>query len=52
MVAESEDVLTISHVTERLIKAHPELDAGLVERSVRTAYDELRYARCVPTCRS
>ncbi|MFE2926145.1 hypothetical protein OHU17_34315 [Streptomyces goshikiensis] len=45
MVAESEDVLTISHVTERLMKAHPELDAGLVERSVRTAYDELRYAR-------
>ncbi|MFD9354680.1 three-helix bundle dimerization domain-containing protein [Streptomyces sp. NPDC060031] len=45
MVAESEDALTIRHVAERLMKAHPELDAELVESSVRTAYDELRYAR-------
>lgn len=44
-MAESEDALTIRHVAERLMTAHPELDADLVERSVRTAYDELRYAR-------
>ncbi|MFE2283292.1 three-helix bundle dimerization domain-containing protein [Streptomyces sp. NPDC059443] len=44
-MAESEDALTIRHVSERLMKAHPELDAELVESSVRTAYDELRYAR-------
>ncbi|MFB6565179.1 three-helix bundle dimerization domain-containing protein [Streptomyces sp. NPDC056400] len=40
-----EDALTIRHVTERLMKAHPQLDADLLEGSVRTAYEELRYAR-------
>ncbi|MDD9375172.1 hypothetical protein M8Z33_00515 [Streptomyces sp. ZAF1911] len=44
-MAESEDALTIRHVAERLMKARPELDLELVESSVRTAYDELRYAR-------
>ncbi|MER6251954.1 hypothetical protein ABT224_11370 [Streptomyces sp. NPDC001584] len=44
-MAESEDALAIRHVTERLMTAHPQLDAGLVRRSVRTAYEELRYAR-------
>ncbi|MFD9369978.1 three-helix bundle dimerization domain-containing protein [Streptomyces sp. NPDC060020] len=44
-MAESDDALTIRHVAERLMKAHPELDADLVESSVRTAYEELRYAR-------
>ncbi|MFF4427549.1 three-helix bundle dimerization domain-containing protein [Streptomyces sp. NPDC001513] len=44
-MAESHDALTIRHVVERLMKAHPELDADLVESSVRTAYEELRYAR-------
>lgn len=44
-MTESEDALTIRHVAERLMKAHPELDADLVESSVRTAYEELRYAR-------
>ncbi|MER6319708.1 three-helix bundle dimerization domain-containing protein [Streptomyces sp. NPDC001581] len=44
-MAESEDALTIRHVAERLMKARPELDADLVESSVRTAYEELRYAR-------
>lgn len=42
---ESEDALTIRDVTERLMKAHPRLNAGLVQRSVQTAYEELRYAR-------
>ncbi|MFD7834486.1 three-helix bundle dimerization domain-containing protein [Streptomyces sp. NPDC059761] len=45
MMAESEDALTIRHVAERLIKAHPQLDTGLVQSSVKTAYEELRYAR-------
>ncbi|MFE5720605.1 three-helix bundle dimerization domain-containing protein [Streptomyces erythrochromogenes] len=27
------------------MRAHPGLDAGLVQSSVRTAYEELRYAR-------
>ncbi|MET9695127.1 hypothetical protein ABZY81_43330 [Streptomyces sp. NPDC006514] len=36
---------SIRHVAERLLKAHPQLDAGLVQSSVQTAYDELRYAR-------
>ncbi|MFG2232687.1 hypothetical protein OG756_06105 [Streptomyces sp. NBC_01310] len=45
MMAESEDALTIRHVAERLMKAHPQLDADLVQSSVRTAYEELRYAR-------
>ncbi|MFD6970175.1 hypothetical protein OG756_36825 [Streptomyces sp. NBC_01310] len=44
-MAESEDALTIRHVAERLMKAHPQLDAGLVQSSVQTAYEELRYAR-------
>ncbi|MFD3441888.1 three-helix bundle dimerization domain-containing protein [Streptomyces sp. NPDC058685] len=39
------DAVTIDHVTERLIKAHPKLDARLVQSSVQTAYEELRYAR-------
>ncbi|MFE2267742.1 three-helix bundle dimerization domain-containing protein [Streptomyces lavendulae] len=45
MIAESDDALTIRHVAERLIKSHPALDAGLVQESVQTAYEELRYAR-------
>ncbi|WP_371648990.1 MULTISPECIES: three-helix bundle dimerization domain-containing protein [unclassified Streptomyces] len=45
MKVESEDALTIRHVAERLMTAHPRLDAGLVQSSVQTAYDELRYAR-------
>ncbi|GHI14016.1 hypothetical protein Scinn_34790 [Streptomyces virginiae] len=45
MMAESEDALTIRAVAERLMKAHPQLDAGLVRSSVQTAYEELRYAR-------
>ncbi|MER6320202.1 hypothetical protein ABT237_41620 [Streptomyces sp. NPDC001581] len=44
-MAESEDALAIRHVTERLMEAHPQLDAGLVHSSVQTAYEELRYAR-------
>ncbi|MET9605308.1 hypothetical protein ABZZ17_09585 [Streptomyces sp. NPDC006512] len=32
-------------MVERLLAAHPELDPELVESSVRTAYEELRYAR-------
>ncbi|WP_365477977.1 three-helix bundle dimerization domain-containing protein [Streptomyces sp. NPDC091204] len=50
-MAESEDALTIRHVAERLMKAHPEWDAKVVEDAVRTAYEELRYARvCALTC--
>ncbi|MGW6574044.1 three-helix bundle dimerization domain-containing protein [Streptomyces sp. NPDC054945] len=44
-MAESEDGLTIRHVAERLLKAHPELAAKVVEDAVRTAYEELRYTR-------
>ncbi|MFI8392673.1 three-helix bundle dimerization domain-containing protein [Streptomyces sp. NPDC085540] len=44
-MAESEDALAIRHVAERLMKAHPRLDAGLVQNSVQTAYEELKYAR-------
>ncbi|MFE6840077.1 three-helix bundle dimerization domain-containing protein [Streptomyces sp. NPDC057705] len=44
-MAESEDALAIRHVAERLMKEHPQLDAGLVRSSVQTAYEELRYAR-------
>ncbi|MEC4576478.1 three-helix bundle dimerization domain-containing protein [Streptomyces virginiae] len=44
-MAESEDALTIRAVAERLMRAHPQLDAGLVCSSVQTAYEELRYAR-------
>ncbi|WP_442816320.1 three-helix bundle dimerization domain-containing protein [Streptomyces sp. NBC_01233] len=43
--AEAEDALAIHHVTERLMKAHPELDADLVESAVRTAHEELGHAR-------
>lgn len=44
-MTESEDALTIRHLAERLMEAHPHLDAALVHSSVRTAYEELRYAR-------
>ncbi|WP_404953369.1 three-helix bundle dimerization domain-containing protein [Streptomyces sp. 147326] len=44
-MTESEDALAIRHVAERLMKEHPQLDAGLVRSSVQTAYEELRYAR-------
>ncbi|MFG2715371.1 three-helix bundle dimerization domain-containing protein [Streptomyces goshikiensis] len=44
-MAEAEDALTIRHVFERLMKTHPSLDAALVRSSVRTAYEEFRYAR-------
>ncbi|MFD9415144.1 three-helix bundle dimerization domain-containing protein [Streptomyces goshikiensis] len=44
-MAESEDVLVILHVAERLMKTHPQLDTGVVAASVQTAYEELRYAR-------
>ncbi|WP_356798114.1 three-helix bundle dimerization domain-containing protein [Streptomyces sp. NPDC006514] len=40
-----EDALTICRVTERLMKAHPQLDADLVEGSVQTTYEELKYPR-------
>ncbi|MEV6396814.1 hypothetical protein AB0M39_18860 [Streptomyces sp. NPDC051907] len=39
MKAESDDALAIHQVAERLTKAHPQLDAALVESSVKTAYD-------------
>ncbi|MFE0579834.1 three-helix bundle dimerization domain-containing protein [Streptomyces sp. NPDC058874] len=45
MTADSEDALTIRAVAERLMKAHPQVDAGLVQSSVQTAYEELKYAR-------
>ncbi|MGZ9935810.1 hypothetical protein ACXNSR_38715 [Streptomyces sp. NC-S4] len=52
-MAESEDAVAFRHVTERLMKAHSRLDAALVQSSVQTAYEELRYAReCAPICRS
>ncbi|MFJ6783381.1 three-helix bundle dimerization domain-containing protein [Streptomyces yangpuensis] len=44
-MADSEDALTIRAVAERLMKSHPQVDAGLVQNSVQTAYEELRYAR-------
>lgn len=44
-MTESEDALVIRYIAERLVKAHPQLDAELVEASVETAYEELRYAR-------
>ncbi|MET9694105.1 hypothetical protein ABZY81_37705 [Streptomyces sp. NPDC006514] len=44
-MAESEDALAIRHVAERLMKAHPQLNADLVQNSVQTAYEELKYAR-------
>ncbi|MFI0202830.1 MULTISPECIES: three-helix bundle dimerization domain-containing protein [Streptomyces] len=45
VMPESEDALAIRHVTERLMEAHPQLDVMLVQSSVQTAYEELRYAR-------
>ncbi|MFJ3977271.1 three-helix bundle dimerization domain-containing protein [Streptomyces sp. NPDC090021] len=45
MTADSDDALTIRAVAERLMKSHPQVDAGLVQSSVQTAYEELRYAR-------
>ncbi|MFD4320746.1 three-helix bundle dimerization domain-containing protein [Streptomyces sp. NPDC058548] len=44
-MTESEDVLAIRHVAERLMQAHPQLSPVLVQSSVRTAYEEFRYAR-------
>ncbi|MFD5617779.1 three-helix bundle dimerization domain-containing protein [Streptomyces yangpuensis] len=44
-MADSDDALTIRAVAERLMKSHPQVDAGLVQSSVQTAYEELRYAR-------
>ncbi|MFB6836402.1 three-helix bundle dimerization domain-containing protein [Streptomyces sp. NPDC056361] len=45
MAESEEDDLTIRLVAERLVKAHPQLEVDLVQRSVQTAYEELRYAR-------
>ncbi|MGW8762531.1 three-helix bundle dimerization domain-containing protein [Streptomyces sp. NPDC055815] len=45
MAESKEDALAIRHVTERLVRAHPQLDVDLVQKSVQTAYEELRYAR-------
>ncbi|MFI9293761.1 three-helix bundle dimerization domain-containing protein [Streptomyces gardneri] len=45
MTESEEDAPTIRLVAERLMQAHPHLDDGLVQGSVRTAYEELRYAR-------
>lgn len=47
-MAESEDAVAFRHVTERLMKAHSRLDAALVQSSVQTAYEELRYAPAGP----
>lgn len=44
-MTDSEDALTIRDVAERLMKARPHLDAALVHGAVRTAHEELRYAR-------
>lgn len=44
-MTEPEDAATVRHVAERLVEAHPHLDAGLVRSSVQTAYEELKYAR-------
>ncbi|MGW5848745.1 three-helix bundle dimerization domain-containing protein [Streptomyces sp. NPDC055254] len=44
-MAEAADALTVRHVVERLMRAHPRLDAELVHSSVQTAFEELRYAR-------
>ncbi|MEV7169733.1 hypothetical protein AB0O18_08560 [Streptomyces sp. NPDC093224] len=45
MTAESEDVQAIRQVAERLMEAYPRLDAAVVQSTVLTAYEELRYAR-------
>ncbi|AQT70847.1 MULTISPECIES: three-helix bundle dimerization domain-containing protein [Streptomyces] len=44
-MADPQDATTIRDVAERLMKAHPQVDARLVHSSVQTAYEELRYAR-------
>ncbi|WP_037833476.1 three-helix bundle dimerization domain-containing protein [Streptomyces sp. NRRL F-4474] len=44
-MADPQDATTIRDVAERLMKAHPQVDARLVHNSVQTAYEELRYAR-------
>ncbi|GGS36041.1 hypothetical protein Snoj_29580 [Streptomyces nojiriensis] len=44
-MVEPPDAVAIRHVAERLMKAHPQMDTGLVQSSVQTAYEELRYAR-------
>lgn len=43
--ASEQDGQGLDRVNERLVQAHPTLDAELIQRSVRTAYDEFRYAR-------
>ncbi|WP_420078293.1 three-helix bundle dimerization domain-containing protein [Streptomyces sp. JL4002] len=45
MTAESEDVQAIRQVAARLMEAYPRLDAAVVQSTVLTAYEELRYAR-------
>ncbi|MFJ6048549.1 three-helix bundle dimerization domain-containing protein [Streptomyces sp. NPDC092307] len=45
MTPEPENVTVIRHVTERLAEAHPHVDADSMREAVRTAYEELRYAR-------
>lgn len=45
MTAQTEDGLAVRQVTERLAAARPDVDLHLVQRSVATAYDELRFAR-------
>lgn len=45
MTADSHDALTIRHVMERLLQAHPTLDADVVRQATQTAYEELKYAR-------
>ncbi|WP_051806701.1 three-helix bundle dimerization domain-containing protein [Streptomyces sp. NRRL F-2664] len=44
-MVDPEDALTIRAVAERLMQANPQLDPGLVQSAVRTAYEELKYAR-------
>ncbi|MFE9256645.1 three-helix bundle dimerization domain-containing protein [Streptomyces sp. NPDC006879] len=45
MTESEEDAQTIRLVAERLMAAHPHLDVNVVQGSVQTAYEELRYAR-------
>ncbi|MER5856292.1 MULTISPECIES: three-helix bundle dimerization domain-containing protein [unclassified Streptomyces] len=45
MATESEEASLTRHVAERLLKAHPQVDPGLVRKTVRTAYEEFKYAR-------
>ncbi|MFA7763621.1 three-helix bundle dimerization domain-containing protein [Streptomyces sp. NPDC048723] len=44
-MTETEDVLIIHHVAERLLRSHPGLDTATINGAVQTAYDEFRYAR-------